>query len=153
MFITIEGIDGVGKSTQQAQLASWLRGLGYPVTMCRDPGSTRLGERIREVLLHEEHSVETTSHSGHGGGASSVLSVARFQVNIALNEDLTCSYKLSQLSSCNVEGVAQVRNGLFCVLAHSLGNPMLNLYVSLDMAGASQILGTRYQHSLCFLDP
>jgi hypothetical protein len=36
-------------------------------------------------------------------------SSGRVQVNIALNEDLSCSYKLSQLSSCSVEGVVQVR--------------------------------------------
>ena len=127
------------------------RGLGAHMQQGKRVGSGAK-QQPQHQFHDEEHSVETTSHSGHGGGASSVLSVARFQVNIALNEDLTCSYKLSQLSSCNVEGVAQVRNGLCGVVADSLGNPMLNLYVSLGMAGASQILGTRYQHSLFFLD-
>lgn len=41
-------------------------------------------------------------------GGASVASVGRIQVNIALNEDLSCSYKDSQLSACNVEGIVQV---------------------------------------------
>jgi hypothetical protein len=42
------------------------------------------------------------------GTNDSMSSTGRMQVNIALNEDLSCSYKLSQLSSCSVEGVVQV---------------------------------------------
>lgn len=79
----------------------------------RGGGSARLDHQFDE----EEHSVDTRSHSGNGGGGSSVMSAAQLQVNIALNEDLTCSYKLSQLSSCNVEGVAQVRCEMFFLSA------------------------------------
>ena len=46
--------------------------------------------------------------SDHFKGGSSVASVGRIQVNIALNEDLSCFYKESQLTSCNVEGIMQV---------------------------------------------
>ncbi len=52
MFITLEGIDGTGKSTQLPLLAEWLRSKGRKVTTCRDPGSTALGNAIREILLH-----------------------------------------------------------------------------------------------------
>lgn len=51
-FLALEGPDGGGKSTQSARLASWLRDQGLDVVTCRDPGSTRLGERLREVILH-----------------------------------------------------------------------------------------------------
>lgn len=51
MFISLDGGDGVGKTTQLALLADWLRQLGYAVLSCRDPGSTRLGEAIRSLLL------------------------------------------------------------------------------------------------------
>jgi dTMP kinase len=53
MFCSIDGIDGVGKSTQMQLLVEWLRALGRDVVTCRDPGSTRLGERLREILLHK----------------------------------------------------------------------------------------------------
>lgn len=51
-FITFEGLDGSGKSTQIAKLARRLRGRGCSVTITREPGGTSAGEKIREVLLH-----------------------------------------------------------------------------------------------------
>ena len=50
-FITIEGLDGCGKSTQLAKLAEVLRADGYDVLQTREPGGTPIGERIRGVLL------------------------------------------------------------------------------------------------------
>jgi dTMP kinase len=51
MFFSFDGIDGVGKSTQIGLFCDALRRQGYDVVTCRDPGSTPLGERIRELLL------------------------------------------------------------------------------------------------------
>ncbi len=53
-FLALEGPDGGGKSTQAARAADWLRGLGFDVVACRDPGGTALGERLREVVLSDE---------------------------------------------------------------------------------------------------
>jgi dTMP kinase len=55
-FITFEGLDGSGKSTQLAKLARSLRARGIPVTVTREPGGTAAGEKIREVLLHSSTS-------------------------------------------------------------------------------------------------
>src|SRR3569623_321508 len=52
MFFSIDGVDGTGKSTQVKLLAEVLRQQGRDVVTCRDPGSTALGERLREILLH-----------------------------------------------------------------------------------------------------
>jgi dTMP kinase len=50
-FITFEGLDGTGKSTQQRKLAAALRAAGYKVVETREPGGTSTGEKIRKVLL------------------------------------------------------------------------------------------------------
>ena len=51
MFLSLDGIDGVGKSTQCGLLCEWLRAGGREVVTCRDPGSTPLGEAVRRLLL------------------------------------------------------------------------------------------------------
>lgn len=50
-FVVLEGGEGAGKSTQAALLARWLRERGVPCTLAREPGSTGVGEAIREVVL------------------------------------------------------------------------------------------------------
>ena len=51
MFISFDGVDGVGKSTQTELFVEWLREQGHTVVTCRDPGSTELGERLRTLVL------------------------------------------------------------------------------------------------------
>ncbi len=51
-FITLEGIDGSGKSTHAGWLADSIRSRGHRVVETREPGGTRLGEKLRELLLH-----------------------------------------------------------------------------------------------------
>jgi dTMP kinase len=53
-FITLEGGEGAGKSTQLRAIADWLRRHGREVVVTREPGGTELGERIRELLLHKD---------------------------------------------------------------------------------------------------
>ncbi|QDV63096.1 dTMP kinase [Crateriforma conspicua] len=54
MFITLDGIDGVGKSTQIARLAEHLTSLGQDVLTVRDPGSTDIGSKLRSLLLDSD---------------------------------------------------------------------------------------------------
>ena len=53
-FITVEGIEGVGKSTNLSFVANELRRAGHAVVESREPGGTPLGERVRELLLSPE---------------------------------------------------------------------------------------------------
>ncbi|MGD9722137.1 MAG: dTMP kinase [Pirellulales bacterium] len=51
MFFSFDGLDGAGKSTQMDLFCGWLSERGHDVARCRDPGSTPLGEQIRELVL------------------------------------------------------------------------------------------------------
>ncbi|MRD72814.1 dTMP kinase [Rhodocyclus tenuis] len=58
-FITFEGLDGAGKSSQIDHAVSSLRARGIGVIATREPGGTPLGEKLRELLLHEPMHLET----------------------------------------------------------------------------------------------
>ncbi len=58
-FITFEGIDGAGKSSQIAATVALLAARGIAVEQSREPGGTPLGERVRELVLHEPMHLET----------------------------------------------------------------------------------------------
>jgi dTMP kinase len=51
VFLSLDGLDGTGKSTQWALLADWLRARGHVVTQCADPGGTPVGDIVRKLLL------------------------------------------------------------------------------------------------------
>lgn len=57
LFITFEGIDGVGKSTQANLLEEYLRSLGHDIVRTFEPGGTELGLEIRQMLLHRKGDV------------------------------------------------------------------------------------------------
>jgi dTMP kinase len=58
-FVTLEGIDGAGKSSHLAWLLAWLRARGRAVVATREPGGTPLGEALREIVLHQTMHLET----------------------------------------------------------------------------------------------
>jgi dTMP kinase len=64
LFLSLDGLDGGGKSTQCRLLAEWLRQQGREVVACVDPGGTALGGELREILL---------SHKGHMAPACEAL--------------------------------------------------------------------------------
>ena len=68
-FITVEGIEGVGKSTHLAAMEAILREAGHSVVMTREPGGTPLGEAVRTILLD-------TAHAGMAADAELLLMFA-----------------------------------------------------------------------------
>lgn len=62
-FITFEGTEGCGKSTQVELLARQLRGLGYRVRQLREPGGTSIGEEIRHTLKHSANNTAMTAEA------------------------------------------------------------------------------------------
>ncbi len=61
-LIVLEGMDGSGKSSQVGVVAGWLAERGRTVVTCRDPGSTPVGDAIREILLHR-HDLQMTAEA------------------------------------------------------------------------------------------
>lgn len=59
LFITFEGIDGCGKSTQLNLLAIYLKEKGYEVVITREPGAKGLGEKLRDILLNYDGEVSS----------------------------------------------------------------------------------------------
>lgn len=55
LFITMEGTDGSGKSTQISMIKSYLENKGYDVVFVREPGGTKIGEKIRKIILDNEN--------------------------------------------------------------------------------------------------
>jgi dTMP kinase len=58
-FITLEGMDGAGKSSHVAWIAGWLRARGHRVQVTREPGGTPLGEQLRALVLGESMDLRT----------------------------------------------------------------------------------------------
>ncbi|MBQ8167816.1 dTMP kinase [bacterium] len=63
LFITFEGADGCGKTTQLKLLAEYLTNKGYKVIMTREPGAKGLGEKVREILLNYDGEVSDRCES------------------------------------------------------------------------------------------
>ncbi|VTT97244.1 thymidylate kinase : Thymidylate kinase OS=Pirellula staleyi (strain ATCC 27377 / DSM 6068 / ICPB 4128) GN=tmk PE=3 SV=1: Thymidylate_kin [Gemmataceae bacterium] len=63
-FISFDGIDGTGKSTQCRMLVDWLATLRVPATACTDPGGTALGQELRKIVLFgREHRIGTVTEA------------------------------------------------------------------------------------------
>jgi dTMP kinase len=58
LFLTLEGVDGAGKSTHVQWIVETLSALGQPVLCTREPGGTPIGERLRDLLLHTPMTLE-----------------------------------------------------------------------------------------------
>lgn len=63
LFITFEGADGCGKTTQIKLLAEYLKNKGYEVVLTREPGGKGLGEKVREILLNYDGEVSDRCES------------------------------------------------------------------------------------------
>src|SRR5687768_16999826 len=63
LFLSLDGIDGCGKSTQARLLAERLRAEGHTVTSCADPGGTPLGDQLRSILLQQKQTISLSAEA------------------------------------------------------------------------------------------
>jgi dTMP kinase len=104
MFVTFEGVDWSGKSTQAALLADWLRGQGRAVVATREPGGTPVAEGVRRLVLHgddmspwAEAALYAAARADHAAGV--------IRPALARGEDVVCDRYLD--SSVAYQGIAR----------------------------------------------
>ena len=104
MFITFEGVDGSGKSTQARLLADRLRAEGREVVATREPGGTEIGERGRDLLLHSDR-VAPWAEAALFGAARAQLVDEVIRPALARGADVVCDRYID--SSLAYQGLAR----------------------------------------------
>ena len=155
LFISFEGIDGAGKSSHIAALAAAFQSAGKTVTMTREPGGTPLGERLREMILHDAMDPLTEALLVFAARREHIVQV--IEPALARGEVLLCDrftdasfayqgagrrFDLKTLSF--LELAAQYSQGLEAQKPHTLGilQPDLTVWFDLPPAVAAQRLAS-----------
>jgi len=105
VFVTFEGLDGSGKSTQAALLVERLRGKGREVVATREPGGTPVGERVREVLLGGEGELLAWTEAALFAAARSEIVARVIRPALARAADVVCDRYVD--SSLAYQGAAR----------------------------------------------
>lgn len=140
MFLTFEGIDGCGKSTQLNLLAEYFRALGREVVTTREPGGTALAEAIRNYLLHTEQPLSKRAELLLFGAARAqhveeVISPALKRDAIVLSDRFLDSSVAYQGAGLGLEIAFIKQMNAFAI---ELAKPTLTLVFDVDVATAQQ---------------
>lgn len=144
LFITFEGADGCGKTTQMNLLAQYLREKGFDVVVTREPGGKGLGEKLREILLN------------YDGEVSSICESFLFLADRAQNVDITVKPAVEQgkIVLCDRHGDSTVayqgygrgldieRIEMLNSIATSNRKPDLTLVFDIDVETSMKRVGT-----------
>jgi dTMP kinase len=104
MFVTFEGVDWSGKSTQAELLADWLRGQGRTVVATREPGGTPVAEGVRELVLHG-HDMAPWAEAALYAAARADHAASLIRPALARGDDVVCDRYLD--SSVAYQGIAR----------------------------------------------
>jgi dTMP kinase len=104
MFVTFEGIDWSGKSTQSRLLSAWLREQGRTVLETREPGGTPAAEAIREVVLHGPEMAPWTEAALYAAARADHVALA-IRPALERGEDVVCDRYIE--SSVAYQGIAR----------------------------------------------
>jgi len=133
-FIVLDGVEGCGKTTQAALLARRLREGGADVVTVRDPGTTRIGERIRQILLdpvHEEMSMRCEMLLYMAARAQMMAEV--IVPALAAGRVVVCDRFLSSTLAYQLGGDGLTAEEIRRTGAVAIGNRWPDLTIILDM--------------------
>lgn len=149
LFITIEGADGAGKTTQIEKLKDYLSGKGYDIILCREPGGTAISEEIRKVILNKDftemgYMTELLLYT------SARAQLVEQVIRPALNAEKTVICDRFVDSSAVYQGVAR---GLgvelvYQVNEYAIGDTMPDVTILLDVPGKTGIRRKKTQGEL-----
>jgi dTMP kinase len=105
VFVTFEGVDGAGKSTQAELLREHLAGAGRDVVLTREPGGTELGERVREVVLHGSEPISAWAEAALFTAARAELVERVIAPALERGADVVCDRYVD--SSLAYQGIAR----------------------------------------------
>lgn len=148
LFVSFEGIDGSGKTTQIARLVAFLEGRGRRVSVFREPGGTVLGERVRELVL-ESGEVVPWAEVSLFAAARAQLVETEIRPALARGSDVVCDRYLD--SSVAYQGLARglgaeaVRDWNLLVTGDLL--PRLTFLLTLPAEEASARIGSASDRS------
>jgi dTMP kinase len=137
-FITLEGIDGAGKSTHLSYLAELVRARGHDVVQTREPGGTPLGEKLRALLLSEPMHAETETlmmFAARREHIAQVIEPALARGNWVISDRFTDASFAYQGGG---RGVAETKIAQLAQWVQEDLSPDLTLLFDLDTAAAKQ---------------
>lgn len=148
MFITFEGIDGSGKSTQIKRLKERLVTEGYEVEIFRDPGGTTISEKIREILLNPELEIDPVTELLLFSAARSqlisekVLPLLKKGTIVILDRfyDSTIAYQGYGRKSVPLKEIEEVNK-----IASHLRAPDLTFYLQISLEQARKRTHTKHK--------
>ncbi len=142
-FITVEGVDGAGKSSHLSAIADAVRQRGFQVVESREPGGTKLGEQLREMILHQTMAPMTellAVFAARAEHVSQVIAPALARGDWVVCDRFTDSTRAYQGGGRGMDGGVIEQLALLC---HAQCNPDLTLIFDIDLAVATQRVHSR----------
>lgn len=140
LFITLEGVDGAGKSSHLTWLEDWFKTRGHRVRMTREPGGTPIGEHLRELVLHEPMHPETEAlimFAARREHIEQVIRPALAAGEVVISDRFTDA---SFAYQCGGRGLPEARLAVLEAWVHADLNPDLTLLFDLSPEIAAQRL-------------